>query len=55
MLLETRVMSRGCGVGGGVTYYISVGRDVPPKGIQFSESVWDGGIYHCTKSGKSLK
>ena len=31
------------------TYFVSVGRDVPPKGVQFSESVWDGGIFHCTK------
>ena len=32
-----------------------MGRDVPPKGVQFSESVWDGGIFHCTNSGKGLK
>ena len=23
--------------------------------IQFSVSVWDGGIFHCTNSGKRLK
>ena len=22
------------------TYYVKVGRDMPPKGAQFSESVW---------------
>ena len=44
------------GGGGRCTYYIvSVGRDVPLKGVRFSESVWDGGILHCTNSGKGLK
>ena len=32
-----------------------VGRDVQSKGVQFSESVWDRGIFHCTNSGKGLK
>ena len=32
---------RGGGWGAG-TYYVSVSMDVPPKGVQFSESVWDG-------------
>ena len=45
----------GAGGGGGCTYFVSVGRDVPPKGARFSESVWDGGIFHCTNSGKGLK
>ena len=31
------------------TYYVSVGRDLPPKGVQ------DGGIFHCTNSEKGLK
>ena len=26
-----------------------------PKGVLFSESVWDGSIFHCTKSGEGLK
>ena len=25
-----------------------MGRDVPPEGVQFSESVWDGGIFHSS-------
>ena len=45
--LETRVMSRGGG-----NSQCNCGRDVPPKGNQFSEFVWDGGIFHCTNSGK---
>ena len=28
----------------GSTDYVSEGRDAPPTGVQFSESVWDGGI-----------
>ena len=40
------------GGGGGGCY---VGRDVPPKGVQFSESFLDGSILHCTNSGKGLK
>ena len=55
-LLNLNLNSRGRFGGGGVregvkmqspvggTYYVSAGRDVPPTGIQFSESVWDGGI-----------
>ena len=27
----------------GGTFYVSVGKDVPPKGVQFSESVLDNG------------
>ena len=42
-------------VGGGVTCYVSEGRDVPPKGANFSESVWNGGILHCTNSEKGFK
>ena len=45
----------GAGEGGGGTYYVRVARDVPPKGVQFSESVWDGGIFYCPNSGKGLK
>ena len=29
------------GMGGGGTYFVSMGKDVPSKGVQFSESVWD--------------
>ena len=32
-----------------------MGRNVPPKGVQFSESVWDGGVFHYTNSVKRLK
>ena len=32
------------GVGGG-HYYVNVGKDVAPKGVQFSESAWDRGIH----------
>ena len=45
----SRLMGPGC------TYYASVGRDLPPKEVQFSEPVWDGSIFHCTNSGKGLK
>ena len=31
------------------------GIDVPLKEVQFSEFVRDGGIFHCTNSGKRLK
>ena len=37
------------------TYCLSVGRDVPPKGVQLSESVWDGGIFYYANSGKGPK
>ena len=47
-------MGRGGGGGGG-NHYVSVGRDVPLKGVQFSESVWDRRIFHNTDSGKRLK
>ena len=40
-------MRGGARGGGGATYYVSVGRDVPPKGVQFPESAWDRGIFHC--------
>ena len=43
------------GTGERETYCVNVGRDVPPKGVHFSESVWDGGIFHCTNSGKGFK
>ena len=36
---------KGIGGGGGGHYYLNVGKDVPPKGVQFSESAWDGGIH----------
>ena len=39
---------RGGGVG---AHYISMGRDVPTKGIL----VWDGGVFHCKKCGKRYK
>ena len=42
------------GVGGGGAFYVSVGRDVPPKGARFSGSIRHGGIFHCTNSGKGL-
>ena len=35
--------------------YVNVGRDEPPKGVQFSEFVWDGGISHCTNYEKGFK
>ena len=41
--------------GGLGTHYVSVGRDVPPKGVQLSETVSEGGIFHCTNSGNGLK
>ena len=44
-----------CLPGGGGTYFVSVDKGVPPKGIQFSETVWDGSIFHCANSGKGLK
>ena len=37
------------------THYISMVRDVPTKGVLFSESVWNGGVFHCKKSGKGFK
>ena len=40
---------------GGGSYHVSVGRDVPPKGVQFSKSFWNGGIFHCTNSGKGAE
>ena len=45
--METQVMSRG---GGHLQF--ECGRDVPKKGNTFSESVWDGDIFHCTNFGK---
>ena len=39
----------------GRSYCVSVGRDVPANGVQYSESVWDEGIFHCTSSEKRLK
>ena len=44
------------GVGSwGCTDYVSVSWDVPSEGVQFSKSVSDGGIFHCTNSEKGLK
>ena len=45
----------GGGVWGGGNHYISMGKDVLTKGVLFSESVWNGGICHCQKSGKGFK
>ena len=50
---EAEVKERG--EGGVSSYFVSVSRDVPPKGIQLSESVWDGGIFHCTNTWKGLE
>ena len=41
--------------GMGCTHYISMGRGVLTKGVLFSESVWNGGMFHCKKSGKGFK
>ena len=43
----------GWGREGAGTYSVSVGRDVPPKGVQFSKS--DGGIFYYANSGKGPK
>ena len=37
---------------GGGHLQCKCGRNVPLKGNQFSEFVWDGGIFHRTNSGK---
>ena len=42
-------------VGGGVSCYVSEGRDVPPKGPIFQSLSGTGGILHCTNSEKGLK
>ena len=34
-------------VEGGGTHYLSMGRDVPTKGLLFSKSVWNGDVFHC--------
>ena len=35
---------------------IGIGRDVvPTKGVLFSESVWNGGVFHYKRSGKGFK
>ena len=34
--------------------YGSLGRTCHQKRLRF-QSVWDGGIFHCTNSGKKLK
>ena len=39
----------------GAHHYISMGRDVPTKGVLFSESVWNGDVLHCKKPGKGFK
>ena len=39
----------GWGWGGGGVHYISMGRDVRTKGILFSESAWNGVVFHCKK------
>ena len=43
------------GMGWGGTHYISMGRDVRTKGILFSESVWNGVVFHCKTYGKGFK
>ena len=41
---------------GGCTHYISEGRDVPAKGVLFSESVWNRGImFHHLISVKGFQ
>ena len=40
---------------GGGQILLSLGRDVPSKGFQFSESIWSGGIFRYTKLGKVPK
>ena len=37
------------------THYISMGRDMLTKGVLFSESVWNGGVFHCKKSEKEFR
>ena len=57
MRVSLRILSRapiGVCVRGG-TYYISVGREVPLKGIQFFRVCLGRGVFHCKNSGKGLK
>ena len=37
----------GTGGGGGGTHYTSMGREVLTKVVLFSESVWNGDVFHC--------
>ena len=41
--------SRGWWWGWG-THYISMGREMPTKGVLYSEFVWNRGLFHCKKS-----
>ena len=43
-------MGGGGGGGGGTgTHYICMGGDVLTKGVSFSESFWNGGVFRCKK------